>query len=87
MQKCVQGAKSQEEREQEVVRRLGSEQEDVMAENLNSDSGNYRLLARKDTGRLVSILFGLPQVTVELERASSQVSNELSKELEERQGK
>ena len=82
LQKSAQQVETPKEREQQVTERLKSEQPNAI--DLKSDSSPDLLIVKKDTGRLVSICFGLPQISMEIERASTQVSKEIDKVNEDR---
>ena len=80
LQKSAQEAKTLEEKEQQVATRLGAEPSDPPKPDSHPSSDH--LLVRKDTGKLVSICFGLPQINMEIERASTQVRKETDKEMD-----
>ena len=82
LQKSAQEAKTLEEREHQVASRLGAEPSDPL--KLESHPIPDPVLVRKDTGKLVSICFGLPQINMEIERASTQVRKEIDKEKDDK---
>ena len=80
LKKSSETTQTQEAKEKQVAKVLGSAKTSKTSDAAESESNLKGLYTSKQTGKLISICFGIPQVHVELERANAQVTRLITKE-------